>query len=64
MTSSWFAVVIAIGVPNVQVTAVPPAIEQAVYVALPDTIFALAVPAVALSVNVTESMSVGVVALS
>ena len=64
MTSSWFAVVIAIAGLNVQVTLVPPTIEQAVYVVLPETIFAFTVLALALSVKVDESMFVGVVALS
>jgi hypothetical protein len=46
------------------VTFTPPEIEQLVYVDEPLTIFAFAVVALAFSVKVIESMSVGVVALS
>ena len=47
-----------------QVTLTPPAIEQFVYVVEPLTTFAFAVVALALSVNVSESMLLGVVAFS
>jgi hypothetical protein len=64
MTDSWSADVTATSGLKSQVTLTPPAIEQSVYVELPLTTFAFAVPALALSVNVIESMLVGVVLLS
>ena len=64
MTDSWSAVVMAMSGLKSQVTLTPPLIVHEVYVVDPLTILAFAVVAAALSVNVIESMSLGVVAFS